>query len=304
MRLDSMRLTFFKDKLMSVETRRVKAGISFQIFTTTLLLGTVTVAHSQTAEKKVQDAWSLSLGGGYISTQDYEGSKHTISSALPIVRASYKSADYGRFSIETRSGLSWTPIDKEEYSLGMGLGFDFGRTDKADGTAFRPGSKRLNGMGVINASADLNLFGHYVLGVPIYVQLSKNLGSGKLDAAKRELSGSGGTRVEVGVELPWQATKELKVTLSPNLIWADKKYEQAYFGVTSAQSAASGFNVYTPKGGVKSAGLNLSADYKLSSQWTANVTASVNQLQGDAAKSSLVQRKGQSTIIVGAFYTF
>jgi MipA family protein len=275
-----------------------------QILTTAILLVGVSLAHSQSADKKVLDTWSLSLGGGVISKPDYEGSKKNIGGVIPELKASYKTADYGKFSLDPRNGLAWTPIDKDEYSLGLGLAFDFGRTDKADGTAFRPGSKRLKGMGVISSSADFNVFGHYVLGVPLYVQLTKNLGSGKLDASKKEFEGSGGTRVEIGVELPWQATKELKISLAPNVVWADKKYEQAYFGVTSTQSAASGFKLYTPKGGVKSAGINLSADYKISPDWNANVTASFNQLQGDAGKSPLVQRKGQSTLIAGVSYSF
>lgn len=289
---------------MNIDTQKTPAVKMVKVLTVSAILSAVSVAHSQTADKKMPDAWALSLGGSVISKPDYEGSKNSIGGLIPDFKASYKSADFGKFSIDPRAGLAWTPIDKDEYSLGAGVGLDFGRTDKGNGTAFRPGSKLLKGMGVIGASPDLNVFGHYVLGIPIYAQLTKNLGSGKLDGSKKEFEGSGGTRVEVGVELPWQATKELKFTIAPNVVWADKKYEQAFFGVTAAQSAASGFKVYTPKGGIKSAGINVSADYKISPNWNANVTASFNQLQGDAGKSPLVQRKGQPTVFAGVSYSF
>jgi MipA family protein len=289
---------------MNLASRKISKSNILKPLTSIMCVVLASAAHGQSADKTVKDAWSLSVGGGLISTRDYEGSKKTVNGAIPILKASYKSADYGKFSLDPRTGLAWTPIDKEEYSLGLGLGFDFGRTDKADGTAFRPGSKRLKGMGVISTSAELNVFGHYTLGLPFYAQLSKNLGSGKLDSSKKEFEGTGGTRIEVGFDLPWQATKELTLTVSPNLIWADKKYEQAYFGVSAAQSAASGFKLYSPKGGVKSAGLNLIADYKISPNWNANVTASFSQLQGDASKSPLVQNKAQSTIIAGVSYSF
>ena len=121
---------------MNINTQQTPSKNLGKFLTAAVLVGAAGLAHSQTADKKVPDAWSLILGGGVISKPDYEGSKKSIGGLIPEIKASYKSADYGKFSFDPRAGLAWTPIDKDEYSLGAGLGLDFGRTDKANGTAF------------------------------------------------------------------------------------------------------------------------------------------------------------------------
>jgi MipA family protein len=279
-----------------------------RILTASLLTGAVGLAYARaeekTDDKKEQDPWTISAGGAIITKPDYEGSKKTIVGGIPLVTATYRFKELGTVGIDPKNGLSWTPIQLDAYSFGVGLGADFGRKDNANGTAFQPGSKLLAGMGRIKSSPEFNVFGHYTLGVPIYAQLSKGLSDGKINDLTRERNGHGGTKVEVGVDLPWKATNDLLLTFSPNIVWADKKYQQAFFGVTNAQSAASSFKSYNADGGVKSAGINIAAIYKLNRQWTGTMNASVSQLRGNAASSPLVSRKGQSVVIVGASYTF
>jgi MipA family protein len=293
---------------MKIEANIIAKHKVSRLFAAILLTGAVGISYAQStekaADKKDQDPWTITVGGGIISKPDYEGSKKTISGVLPTVSVSYLSKEYGKFGSDPRSGLSWTPVLKDEYSFGVGLGFDFGRKDNANGTAFQPGSKLLAGMGRIKPSAEFNVFGHYTLGVPIYAQFSKGLSDGKINTLTRERDGHGGTRLEVGFDVPWKPTNELTLTFSPNVVWADKKYQQAYFGVTAAQAAASKFKAYSADGGVKSAGLNISADYKLDKHWTGTMNASLSQLRGNAANSPIVSRKGQATLILGASYTF
>jgi MipA family protein len=293
---------------MNIEARTFAKLKVVRLLTATLLTGAVGSTYAQSteksADKKDQDPWTISVGGGIISTPDYEGSKKTISGVLPTVSVSYLSKEYGKFGSDPRRGLSWTPVLKDEYSFGVGLGVDFGRKDNANGTVFQPGSKLLAGMGRIKPSAEFNVFGHYTLGVPIYAQFSKGLSDGKINALTREREGHGGARLEVGFDVPWKPTNELTLTFSPNVVWADKKYQQAYFGVTAAQAAASKFKAYSADGGVKSAGLNIGANYQLDKHWAGTMSASINQLRGNAANSPLVSRKGQATLVVGASYTF
>jgi MipA family protein len=293
---------------MNIKVRTTAKNTTARLLATGLFSCLVGVSYAQStekaADKKDQDPWTISVGASVISKPDYEGSKKSISGILPSVAATYRLADYGKVGIDPRNGLSWTPIQKDEYSFGVGLGFDFGRKDNVNGTAFQPGSKLLAGMGRIKPSAEFNVFGHYTLGVPIYAQFSKGLSDGKINNITREREGHGGARLELGFDVPWKATNELTLTFSPNVVWADKKYQQAYFGVTAAQAAASKFKAYNADGGVKSAGLNISADYKLDKHWTGTMNASISQLRGNAANSPLVSRKGQSTVIVGATYTF
>jgi MipA family protein len=262
-------------------------------------------AFSQTTEKKPASPWKVSLGLGLVSLPEYEGASKRISSLAPDLNASYKTEDWGTFGIGSKSnGISWTIVDTDAYALGLSLGAVQGRVDAKDGTLFRPGSKRLKGMGEIKSTAEYGAFGRVNAGMPLTFAFKKDSGNGKLNSKDGSFDGSGGFVVELGAEIPWEINSKLALSLSPSLVWADKKHNQTYFGVTAAQSAKSGFKTYTPNAGIKSMGLTLNGNYKLDNNWSANAALSFNQLTGDAAKSSLVQKKAQSHLFVGASYTF
>ncbi len=268
-------------------------------------LGFAGLALAQTTDKKDTGPWSVSAGVGLVSTPEYEGGSKTISSPVPNLNIAYKTNGYGTFALGSKAlGLSWTAIDKEDYSLGVSLGASTGRTDTGDGTLFKPGSKRLKGMGEIKSAAEFGVFGHVTLGVPIMLQVVKTAGDGKADSKDRSIRGHGGTRVELSTEIPWEITSNLGLSFSPNIVWADKKYNQAFFGVTSTQAANSGFAAYNAGAGIKSVGLTVGLGYKITPNWSVNLATSFSRLQGDAAKSPVVQKKNQTTVAAMVNYNF
>jgi MipA family protein len=269
-----------------------------------LTLSAQTLAQS-TDKKDNASPWAVSIGAGVVSTPEYEGAKKTTSGFAPSISVSYKTDSFGTFSLGGKGlGLAWTAIDKDAYSIGLSLGQSTGRVDNKDGTSLRPGSKRLKGMGEIKSGTEFGVFGHYTVGVPIQFEWVKGSGDGKADARTQKIDGHGGSRFTLSTQIPWQVSNDVTLSFSPNIVWADKKYNQTYFGVTSVQSANSGFKAYTARQGIKSVGLTIGADYKITSNWSANTSLSLNQLRGDAANSPLVQKKSQNTFYVGANYTF
>jgi MipA family protein len=262
-------------------------------------------AGAQSSEKKDTSPWDVSLGALLVSTPEYEGAKKSTSGLVPSLSLSYKTQGYGTFSLGGKGlGAAWTIIDKEDYSFGVSLGASQGRSDAKDGTVLRPGSKFLKGMGDIKSAAEFGVFGHVNAGVPIMLAVVRGSGDGKADAKDRSIRGHGGTRIELSTEIPWQISSNIGLSFSPNIVWADKKYNQTYFGVTSLQSANSGFKTYEAGAGIKSVGLAVGAEYKFTPHWSANVALALNQLQGDAAKSPLVQKKAQTTVAAGVSYKF
>jgi MipA family protein len=265
-------------------------------------------AHAQAADKpstKPVDPWAVSVGLGLVSTPEYEGASKRASSVLPDLNIKYGTRDFGSISLGSKArGLSWTMVDQEAYSFGIGLQGDGGRVDNKNGTAWRPGSKRLLGMGEIKPSVELTAFGHVVLGVPFILQIAKGLGDGKADSKDFSIKGPGGARIELSSEIPFEVTKSLSLSVSPSVSWADSKFTQAYFGVTPEQAARTGFAAFKTKAGIRSVGLGLGANYKLSPQWSVNAFANYSQLHGDAGKSPLVQKKGQATVQLGVAYQF
>jgi MipA family protein len=265
-------------------------------------------AGAQTAPTKSAEAkspWNVSVGAAVVSGPEYEGAKRTVSGPAPVVNISYKTDGYGTFGLGGKGlGLSWTAIETDAYSLGVSLGANTGRKDNKDGTLLSPGSKRLKGMGEIKSSADISIFGHYTVGVPIMLQFTKNTGDGKVDAKDGSFKGHGGTEISLSTEIPFPLTSAITLSVSPSLNWADSKYMQTYFGVTAAQSAKSGFKQYKADGGIKSVALSLGANYQFDKNWAANVGVTFTQLQGNAGKSPLVERKGQTSVLAGVNYTF
>jgi MipA family protein len=283
---------------------------STSVFATLMLLsvGAATSATAQTSDKKQAAAtspWSFSAGLGVARSSEYEGAKRAVSGVVPDFNVSYQLAGWGKISLGSKArGLSWTFIDSEDYSLGLVLQGDAGRNDRSDGTLLRPGSKRLAGMGEIRPTTEWGLTGHVLFGAPIYFVLSKGLGDGKITGQNFRINGHGGTRLEVGLDLPLQLSDALTVSVSPNLQWADAEYTQTYFGVTAAQAARTGFRPFKAKGGVKSVGLNLGVGYKLDKQWSVNAGVSLSTLRGDASLSPIVQKKNQSSLSAGFLYDF
>jgi MipA family protein len=264
------------------------------------------ICHAQTpATATPASPWSVSLGLGVAAGSEYEGGSKRVTGVVPDLDIRYKTANWGSFGIGAKSrGASWTIIDKDEYSFGIAIGGDTGRVDNKDGSLFRPGSKRLQGMGSIDSGLEYGVFGHVTLGVPLSLQIMRGSGDGKPKGADLKIDGHGGVHATFAAEIPWKVNDALSFSLSPHLVWANQAYTQTYFGVTAAQSARSGFKAYNAKGGVKTVGVSIGGNYAFTKNWSLNAGVSLDQLRGDAAKSPIVQKKSLNSASLGIAYTF
>jgi MipA family protein len=294
----------------STQIFRSNPALRFALTSLTALAAAGLHVHAQAqmtdkAAKLPNSPWTVSVGLGVISAPEYEGASKRSTSLLPDLNVKYSTQDFGSFALGSKSrGLSWTMIDKEAYSVGIGIQGDGGRKDNKNGNGLQPGSKRLLGMGEIKPSFEMTAFGHVVLGVPFILQVAKGLGDGKADTKDFSIKGPGGARVEFSSEIPIEISKSFSLSISPGVSWADSKFTQTYFGVTAAQAARTGFKEFKAKGGIRSINLGVGANYKFDSHWSANAFANYSQLRGDAGKSPLVQKKGQATVSLGAAYEF
>ena len=132
----------------------------------------------------------------------------------------------------------------------------------------------------------------------------KGVGKGKPDGKDFSVRGHGGTHAELGIEIPWGIAESMTLSFSPSVLWADNKYTQTYFGVTSAQAARTKFKAYNAKGGVRSVGFAVGLNYQFDKNWSADAGVSYRQLQGSAAKSPIIEKKGQASAVLGVGYAF
>jgi len=113
--------------------------------------------------------------------------------------------------------------------------------------------------------------------------------------------GAQGLIGDVGLNLTAKLTPELEIVGGPMLSFATQGYMDTYFGVTAARAAATGGRLaaFDASGGIKSAGLNLSARYEFMPDTFINANASYARLVGSAANSPIVEKGAENQFKVG-----
>jgi MipA family protein len=86
--------------------------------------------------------------------------------------------------------------------------------------------------------------------------------------------------------------------------YADSKYMESYFGVSGAQSSATGIAAYSPNAGFKSVDLSIGLGYRLSDNWMVMGTGGYSRLLGDAASRPVTKDENQFMAGIGIAYSF
>lgn len=193
---------------------------------------------------------------------------------------------YGRITISGAGGFTTKRADDVERGLdaelirrsnvrvNLALRFDGGRseTDSAD----------LTGMGDVRATVRARL-GVRWEPAPLW-SLSASSGS---DVLAR----NGGSTFELGVSRTFPLDAGQRIILGASASAANARYLQTWYGVTPAQSAASGYAVYQPQSGLRDARLGATWRVEINPQWAGFAGAGASHLLGPAADSPLVKQR-------------
>jgi outer membrane scaffolding protein for murein synthesis (MipA/OmpV family) len=95
---------------------------------------------------------------------------------------------------------------------------------------------------------------------------------------------------ELGANVVMHPSEELTLRMGPRAFFGSSRYANTYFGVTAAESAASGLAAYDAKGGLVSAGVELGATYALNDTWGVDGAVRWDKYMGDAKDSPIVQQ--------------
>lgn len=111
---------------------------------------------------------------------------------------------------------------------------------------------------------------------------------------------------EVGGDVILRPTDAITLRAGPRLLWGDEDFSQTYFGITDAESAASGFDAFSADGGLVSGGLKAEAAYQFDENWGIVGTVQYDRLTEDAADSPLTASDDQVTgsIVITRRVTF
>lgn len=251
-----------------------------------LSVATVTVAvllAPMASRAEEQAPWiSGSLGAGAGLVQKYEGADDTRTVPILILEVELPTR-FGTFALGEQ-GLSWTPIDGEQFRAGIFATYDTGRVDNDhDDDEFRSGSSFLRGMGEIEETVEAGGYvGWNFGGVETALSARRAVGS----------DGHDGTVAELSAQMPVFTQSAFTLAAGTSLRWADSNYNQAYFGVTPAQSARSGFARHEAGSGINAAEVNFVGTYSLTPQWTVVGVAGYRRLLGDVKDSPIVRKEG------------
>ncbi len=198
------------------------------------------------------------------------------------------------------AALSFGPIQTGDGDVGddpleRPLGFAFGPSFRFIGERSGDDHDELDGLEDIDPTLEIGAQAGYIWpSFEAFGQLRYGFGGSEAWAG------------EVGAFYVSRPTDGFALRVGPRLLFGSDRYSETYFGVTSAESAASGLDEYSPEGGLVTAGVEVIATYRLGEQWWLEGRARWDQFQDDAADSPIVEQgaREQGTVSIGVRRAF
>jgi len=237
------------------------------------------------------DRWVLGMawtgGRSALGGASYAGLQPLWAFSVGSWRVSRSSADrlFGAPGRGTETGLSTRLRGPQRWSFDLGMRLDRGRSLRDD--------PRWGAVPDVEHTVRLRVTAQRPWGESGFVSLR----------ADQDLLGRGGG-------LRWGATlgrhgrfdPATRWTVSVGLDGGDARYLRAHVGVPAAAAAWAGVAPHRPGAGMEAAGLNLGVVHALGPRWALFADAGVAWLQGDAARSPMMDRRQTHRISLGLAY--
>lgn len=103
---------------------------------------------------------------------------------------------------------------------------------------------------------------------------------------------------QIGADLVSRPMRGLTINFGPRVDFGDSTYSSTYFGITPAESVASGLPVYSAGSGLVSAGLELNAIYQFNPRWGIEGRVSWDRLLNSAADSPITRQGSDDQLAI------
>ncbi len=193
----------------------------------------------------------------------------------------------GRWFASSLNGVGYLLANSPSISVGVSANYMLGRKESRE--------TRYRGLGDVAGSAAANGFFEWrpvKNAVTVY---------GNVLTATRSQNG---TLATLGATVGLPVTTKLSAFIDIYANWADTRYAQAYYGVSAAQSAASGYVTYTPKVGMLSRTPSVGLDYEWDKHWHVSGYVGATKLASFAANSPVVANRSQPVAAVLVTYKY
>jgi outer membrane protein len=120
-------------------------------------------------------------------------------------------------------------------------------------------------------------------------------------AARYAFGGAQGFVGEVGLDITARLTPELTLIAGPVVNFASENYMDRYYGVSAAESAATGGRLaqFDPQGGIKSVGVKAALKYEFVADTFLNLEGSYSRVVGSVENSPIVQSGSDGAVTAG-----
>ena len=231
------------------------------------------------------------VGGGAAVGARYSGASEN--ALAPVIVLDYSDAS-GFFASSLR-GLGYAS-QQGPLSVSAALAYRGGRKEKDEHALFGiVGSDRLKGMGDIEGNASALLKLSYQPMPMLDLSLAADIPLSQRDNGKNVHAGISGHLLQLDSD---------KLTLGVSAGFADSKYAQTYYGVSTRQAASSRFKAYQANSGLYEVNAMLSWEHRIGQRWSVTSMLGANHLLKAAARSPLTQRPTSPTGAVYASYVY
>jgi MipA family protein len=235
----------------------------------------------------VSGDWTVMIGAGGEYKPDFEGSKHSMLSPVPI------------FSIRRAGSAEQFHSPRDSASIAL---IDFGDLRAGPAAKFVSSRKannysELNGLGDVKSTFEVGGFVEYF---PVdWFRTRAEIRQG--------LGGHQGVVADFSADVIVPVLQRFTISAGPRFTWESTKATAPYFGIDAVQAMATGLPIFNAKGGAHSVGAGAQVSYRIDPHWEVRSYIEYDRLLGDAAKSPLVATRGsvnQTTVGIGASYSF
>lgn len=245
------------------------------------------LAGSARAEGWWSGDWYLKLGGAGFSAPKYEGAGKRELQFSPIISLG-KVGPEARFT-SRNDNASFSLFDQGAVRAGITGKLIMKRDEKT--------SPDLKGLDPVKLGGEAGAFAEaYPLD---WMRVRAEVRHG--------IRSHSGVVADVAADAFIDLTPELRLSGGPRAAVVSKGYNKAFYGVSAAESAASGLSRYEPGGGLHSYGAGAALTWQATEKLELATFAEYKRLAGSAADSSLVQERGsrnQFMVGVSASYKF
>lgn len=274
---------------LTLRTLRVRA-IRLLLLAAAILAPTLGWAQQSLEDQALQQqglaqgpaGWGATLGAGLAAVPRYPGASRERARPVPLL-----SLNFGDRFFVGPFGIGVAALRCNGFRAGPVLGFERGRSASDD--------PRLTGLGDISTSVTAGFFAGYTRG-PFEISATARQG---VSHSANGLSGL----LQLNARHVFAGARTL-LTAGPDLEFGNGDFQRTWFGISPAQSAASGLPVYTPHAGINRVGLHAGLTYRASTHIVWRVFARISDLTADAAQSPVVERRSQVLVGAGAAYHF